>query len=67
MAVLRDFAATYGLINKFRGIQQFRCQSRIDEGIVAAASASPAQLDGLVMLGFTASAGVTYRFNQRDY
>lgn len=63
---LRDFAATYGLINKFRVSNSFDVNLEL-KGIVAAASASPAQLDGLVMLGFTASAGVTYRFNQRDF
>lgn len=63
---LRDFAATYGLINKFRVSNSFDINLEL-KGIVAAASASPAKLDGLVMMGFTASAGVTYRFNQRDF
>ena len=63
---LRDFAATYGLINKFRVSNSFDINLEL-KGIIAAAAASPAQLDGLVMMGFTASAGVTYRFNQRDF
>lgn len=63
---LRDFAATYGLINKFRVSNSFDINLEL-KGIVAPASASPAKLDGLVMMGFTASVGVTYRFNQRDF
>ena len=63
---LRDFAATYGLINKFRVSNSIDVNLEL-KGLVAPASVSPAKLDGLVMLGFTASVGVTYRFNQRDF
>lgn len=62
----QSFAFAYGLLNKFRVAKQVDIDLEL-KGFFAPSSLSPAQLDGAYMFGLTATLGVTYRFNKRNW
>lgn len=60
------FAFTYGILNKFRISQSFDFNIEL-KGMMTRAQMSPAALSGSFLNGFSATAGFTYRFNQRGW
>ena len=62
----QEFAVTAGLLNKFRLSPAFDFNIEL-KGLITKAELCPASVGGAYMLGFTATAGITYRFNQRNW
>ena len=62
----QDFAFTYGLLNKFRLSQSFDFNIEL-KGLLVKSSICPARMDGSYLMGFSVTAGFTYRFNQRGW
>lgn len=62
----QEFAFTAGLLNKFRISPSFDVNIEL-KGLLVKSDLCPAALDGSYLFGFTATAGVTYRFNQRGW
>ncbi len=62
----QDFAFTAGLLNKFRLSPAFDFNLEL-KGLLTESDICPAALDGSYLFGFTATVGVTYRFNQRGW
>lgn len=62
----QEFAFTAGLLNKFRVSPSVDINLEL-KGLMAKSEICPASVNGAYMFGFTATAGVTYRFNQRNW
>ena len=62
----QEFAFTAGLLNKFRLSPAFDFNIEL-KGLMAKSEICPASVSGAYMFGFTATAGITYRFNQRNW
>lgn len=62
----QEFAFTAGLLNKFRLSPAFDFNIEL-KGLLAKSGICPASVTGSYLFGFTATAGVTYRFNQRNW
>lgn len=62
----QEFAFTAGLLNKFRLSQAFDFNIEL-KGLMAKSEICPASVSGAYLFGFTATAGITYRFNQRNW
>lgn len=62
----QEFAFTAGLLNKFRLSPSFDFNIEL-KGLIAKSEICPASVGGAYLFGFTATAGITYRFNQRNW
>lgn len=62
----QEFAMTAGLLNKFRISRAFDFNLEL-KGLLTRSACCPAELDGSYLMAFTATAGFTYRFNQRNW
>lgn len=62
----QEFAFTAGLLNKFRLSQAFDFNIEL-KGLMAKSEICPASVSGAYLFGFAATAGITYRFNQRNW
>ena len=62
----QEFAFTAGLLNKFRLSPSFDFNLEL-KGLLAKSDICPAGMNGTYLFGFTATAGITYRFNQRGW
>lgn len=62
----QEFAFTAGLLNKFRLSPAFDFNIEL-KGLMAKSEICPASVGGAYLFGFTATAGITYRFNQRNW
>ena len=62
----QEFAFTAGLLNKFRLSPAFDFNLEL-KGLLAKSDICPAGMNGAYLFGFTATAGITYRFNQRGW
>ena len=62
----QEFAFTAGLLNKFRISPAFDLNIEL-KGMLAKSEICPASVEGSYLFGFTATAGITYRFNQRNW
>ena len=62
----QEFAFTAGLLNKFRLSPAFDFNIEL-KGLMAKSEICPASVSGAYLFGFTATAGITYRFNQRNW
>ncbi len=62
----QEFAVTAGLLNKFRLSPAFDFNLEL-KGLLAKSDICPAGMNGAYLFGFTATAGITYRFNQRGW
>ncbi len=62
----QEFAFTAGLLNKFRISRAFDINLEL-KGLLAKSEICPASMGGAYLFGFTATAGITYRFNQRNW
>ena len=62
----QEFAFTAGLLNKFRLSPSFDFNIEL-KGLIAKSELCPASVSGAYLFGFTATAGITYRFNQRNW
>lgn len=62
----QEFAVTAGLLNKFRLSPSFDFNIEL-KGLIAKSEICPASVSGAYLFGFTATAGITYRFNQRGW
>lgn len=62
----QEFAFTAGLLNKFRLSPAFDFNIEL-KGMLAKSELCPASVTGAYLFGFTATAGITYRFNQRNW
>lgn len=62
----QGFAFTAGLLNKFRLSPSFDFNIEL-KGLIAKSEICPASVGGAYLFGFTATAGITYRFNQRNW
>ena len=62
----QEFAFTAGLLNKFRLSPAFDFNIEL-KGLMAKSEICPASVNGAYLFGFTATAGITYRFNQRNW
>ncbi len=60
------FAFAYGLLNKFRVCNALDINLEF-KGLFAPARIAPCRLDGSYLFGLSATVGVTYRFNRRDW
>lgn len=60
------FAFAYGLLNKFRVCKALDINLEL-KGLFAPARIAPSRLDGAYLFGLSATVGVTYRFNRRDW
>ncbi len=61
-----DFAFTYGLLNKFRLSPSFDFNIEL-KGLLGKSVLCPAKTNGSYLFGFSATVGVTYRFNKRGF
>lgn len=62
----QNFAFTAGLLNKFRLSPAFDFNIEL-KGLLTKSSICPAKMNGSYLAGLTATAGFTYRFNQRGW
>ena len=62
----QNFAFTAGLLNKFRLSPAFDFNIEL-KGLLTKSSICPAKMNGSYLAGLTATAGITYRFNQRGW
>lgn len=62
----QELAFTYGLLSKFRLSPAFDFNIEL-KGLLSKSELCPAQMNGQYLLGFSATAGLTYRFNQRGW
>lgn len=62
----QSLAVTAGLINKFRLSHAIDFNLEL-KGFLTRSACCPAQLDGSYLFGLTATAGFSYRFNQRTW
>ena len=62
----QELAFTYGLLSKFRLSPAFDFNIEL-KGLLAKSELCPAQMNGQYLLGFSATAGLTYRFNKRNW
>lgn len=62
----QDFAFTAGLLSKFRLSPAFDFNIEL-KGLITPSKLSPARMDGAYLFGMSATAGFTYRFNQRGW
>lgn len=62
----QEFAFTAGLLNKFRLSPSFDFNIEL-KGLIAKSEICPASVGGAYLFGFTATAGITYRFNLRNW
>ena len=62
----QEFAFTAGLLNKFRLSPSFDFNLEL-KGLLAKSYICPAAMSGSYLFGLTATAGITYRFNQRHW
>ena len=62
----QSLAVTAGLLNKFRLSHAIDFNIEL-KGLIARSACCPAQLDGSYLFGLTATAGFSYRFNQRTW
>ena len=60
------FAFSYGLLNKFRLSRSFDFNIEL-KGMLAKSTLSPSPMDGSYLFGFSATAGFSYRFNNRGW
>lgn len=63
---LQSFAMTAGLLNKFRVSRAIDINLEL-KGLVTRSAVCPAALNGSYLMGLTATAGISYRFNQRNW
>lgn len=61
-----EFAAAFGLLNKFRLSPSFDFNIEL-KGLLSHPNVSSIGMPGRFLFGFAATAGFTYRFNQRDW
>lgn len=61
-----SFGFTYGLLNKFRISPAFDINIEL-KGLLVQSRLCPAKMDGAYLFGLSATVGVTYRFNKRDF
>lgn len=64
--IFHSFAFSYGLLNKFRISPKFDVNIEL-KGLITPAQNTPLQNVGQYLFGLSATAGFTYRFNQRDF
>ena len=62
----QEFAFTAGLLSKFRLSPAFDFNIEL-KGLLTKSSICPAKMNGSYLAGLTATAGITYRFNQRGW
>lgn len=62
----QGFAVTGGLLNKFRLSRAFDFNIEL-KGMMMRSADTPVAFDGSYLFGFTATAGFSYRFNQRGW
>ena len=62
----QNFGFTYGLLNKFRLSPSFDFNIEL-KGMLAKSTLSPSPMDGSYLFGFSATAGFSYRFNNRGW
>lgn len=62
----QNFAFTAGLLNKFRLSPAFDFNIEL-KGLLVRSEVASVKFDGRYLFGFTATAGLTYRFNQRGW
>ena len=62
----QDFAFTAGLLSKFRLSPAFDFNIEL-KGLLAKSDICPAEMNGSYLAGLSATAGITYRFNQRGW
>lgn len=62
----QEFAVTAGLLNKFRLSSAFDFNIEL-KALLSKSEICPAGLDGAYLFGLSATAGITYRFNQRGW
>ena len=62
----QSFAFTLGWLNKFRISPSFDFNIEL-KGLLTKSSICPAKMNGSYLAGLTATAGITYRFNQRGW
>lgn len=62
----QQFAFAYGLVNKFRLWKTVDFNVEL-KGIVVRSEIAPVTMSGRYGFGLSATAGITYRFNQRDW
>lgn len=62
----QNFAFTAGLLNKFRLSPAFDFNIEL-KGLLVRSELASVDFDGRYLFGFTATAGFTYRFNQRGW
>lgn len=62
----QELAFAYGLLSKFRLSPAFDFNIEL-KGLLSKSELCPAQMNGQYLLGFSATAGLTYRFNKRGW
>ena len=62
----QSFAFTLGWLNKFRISPSFDFNIEL-KGLLAKSDICPAEMNGSYLAGLSATAGITYRFNQRGW
>lgn len=62
----QEFAFTAGLLSKFRLSPAFDFNIEL-KGLLAKSGICPAEMNGSYLAGLSATAGITYRFNQRGW
>ena len=62
----QDFAFTAGLLSKFRLSPAFDFNIEL-KGLLTKSGICPAEMNGSYLAGLSATAGITYRFNQRGW
>ncbi len=62
----QEFAFTAGLLNKFRLSPSFDFNIEL-KGMIGKSELCPASVGGSYLFGVSATAGITYRFNQRGW
>ena len=60
------FAFAYGLLNKFRVCNALDINVEL-KGLFAPSRVAPCRFNGAYLFGLSATVGVTYRFNRRDW
>lgn len=62
----QEFAFAYGLLNKFRVCKALDLNIEL-KGFIAPSRIAPCRFNGAYLFGLSATVGVTYRFNRRDW
>ena len=62
----QELAFTYGLLSKFRLSPAFDFNIEL-KGLLTKSGICPAEMNGSYLAGLSATAGITYRFNQRGW